>query len=355
MKKPSAAPACRERGAALLAAMLTVTLVAAFAATALWQQWKAVEVESAERARVQAAWILVGALDWSRLILKEDARAGGADHLAEPWAVALQETRLSSFLAADKSNTPGSSGENQLDVFLSGQIEDAQARMNVNNLVQGGAISKPDFLAFSQLFSILGLPQQELDLLAGRLLALQAVPGGGALAAPPLLPQRFDQLAWLGIAPASLERLRPYACLLPVPTPVNLNTASALVIQASVPGLDLSVAQRIVDQRALSPLRNLESATQLAGGEAGRFDSARHSVATRFFEVRGVLRLERTRIEERSLLQRDGTVIKILWRERASAPALPAARVSMDGLGFPVRFAAFLLLPDAMRHADTLG
>ena len=45
----------RQAGAALLAAMLTVTLVATFAAAALWQQWRASEVESAERARVQTA------------------------------------------------------------------------------------------------------------------------------------------------------------------------------------------------------------------------------------------------------------------------------------------------------------
>ena len=55
--------------------MLTVTLVATFAAAALWQQWRAVEVETAERARLQSAWILVGALDWSRLILREDDTA----------------------------------------------------------------------------------------------------------------------------------------------------------------------------------------------------------------------------------------------------------------------------------------
>ena len=39
----------RQRGAALLAAMLTVTLVATFAAAALWQQWRSIEVETAER------------------------------------------------------------------------------------------------------------------------------------------------------------------------------------------------------------------------------------------------------------------------------------------------------------------
>ena len=53
----------QQRGAALLAAMLTVTLVATLAASAMWQQWRAVEVETAERGRVQSAWILVGALD----------------------------------------------------------------------------------------------------------------------------------------------------------------------------------------------------------------------------------------------------------------------------------------------------
>ena len=88
----------RQAGAALLAAMLTVTLVATFAAAALWQQWRATEVESAERARVQASWVLIGALDWSRLILREDGRSGETDNLTEPWAVPLEEARLSSFL-----------------------------------------------------------------------------------------------------------------------------------------------------------------------------------------------------------------------------------------------------------------
>src|SRR3989442_3133622 len=98
----------QQAGAALLAAMLTVTLVATFAAASLWQQWRSVEVEAAERSRVQSSWILTGALDWARLILREDARAGGADHLAEPWAVPLQEARLSTFLAADRNNNADS-------------------------------------------------------------------------------------------------------------------------------------------------------------------------------------------------------------------------------------------------------
>lgn len=45
-------------GAALLAAMLTVALVASMAAAALWQQWRGIEVETAERARTQSLWVL---------------------------------------------------------------------------------------------------------------------------------------------------------------------------------------------------------------------------------------------------------------------------------------------------------
>ena len=70
-------PAHAQRGAALLLAMLTVALVATLSSAALWQQWRALSIESAERQRLQASWILGGALDWARLILREDSVAYG--------------------------------------------------------------------------------------------------------------------------------------------------------------------------------------------------------------------------------------------------------------------------------------
>ena len=64
-----------QRGAALLLAMLIVTIVATLAAGMVWQQWRGIEVEIAERARAQAAWLIEGATDWARLILRTDANA----------------------------------------------------------------------------------------------------------------------------------------------------------------------------------------------------------------------------------------------------------------------------------------
>ena len=311
-----------QRGAALLMAMLTVTLVASFAATALWQQWRAVEIETAERGRVQAAWILTGALDWSRLILREDA--GVSDDLSEPWAVPLQEARLSSFLAADKNSSASDSADNQLDVFLSGQIEDMQSRLNVNNLIVGNKVSAPDLLLFTRLFELLGLPQSELSKLAENLRnASDQTAQNASAAIAPLLPQRIEQLAWLGLAPASIARLRPYVCVLPERTPVNLNTASVEVIYASIPDLQMAQAQRLVDARARSPFRDLQQASRLIPALPGGLSGGNHGVTTRFFEVRGRLRMENMLIEERSLVQRINREVKTLWRERAALDPAP--------------------------------
>ena len=54
--------------------MIIVALVATLASSMVWQQWRAIQVEAAERARTQSAWVLSGALDWARLILREDAQ-----------------------------------------------------------------------------------------------------------------------------------------------------------------------------------------------------------------------------------------------------------------------------------------
>lgn len=48
------APPERQRGSALLVAMLTLTLIATLAAGMVWQQFRAVQVEAAERARTQS-------------------------------------------------------------------------------------------------------------------------------------------------------------------------------------------------------------------------------------------------------------------------------------------------------------
>ncbi len=316
MPKPQIKKQC---GAALLSAMLTVTLVATFAAAALWQQWRSVEVEIAERARVQVAWLLVGALDWSRLILRIDGRAGTTDHLAEPWAVALQESRLSTFLAADKNNTGGLTAEEQVDAFLSGSIEDAQSKLNVFNLIESGQVSMTDLAAFKKLFAHFNLPESELEVFVSYLKAASAANSDLNPAATTLLmPQRVRQLTWLGLKPQTLAKISPYITILPVRTTININTAPAEVIYASLPGLELADAKLAVAAREKAFFPSLNEAASTVPALKDKLKDTQHGVSTKFFEVTGRIRLEQTVVEEQSLVDRsDINQVKTVWRERS--------------------------------------
>jgi general secretion pathway protein K len=318
----------QQRGAALLLAMLIVSLVATLAAAMVWQQWRATRVEAAERARTQSAWILAGALDWARLILREDNP--NVDHLGEPWAVPLAEARLSSFLAAE----PDSSSDDGPQAFLSGSITDAQARYNLNNLVVGGQVVAAELATLERLFASLEIEASMASRIANGLAdsgeaAAPSPAASGASAGkfvtrnpdpdPPLRPLAFEQLAWLGVDRRSLAVMRPHVALLPsAPTRINLNTATPEVMAAVIDKLDLAAAQRLVQARERRPFENLANALALLG-DGFSLDEQRVGVSSNFFEVRGRLRLGERSLEERSLVQRVQRIVKVVTRERVGS------------------------------------
>ncbi|GAP34557.1 general secretion pathway protein K [Piscinibacter sakaiensis] len=312
--------------------MLIMALVTTLAGTMLWQQWRAVQVEAAERARTQSAWILAGALDWARLILREDARNGGPDHLGEPWAVPLAEARLSSFLAADKDS--GVVPDDGPEAFLSGAIIDAQSRYNLANLVSpDGQVLRAEVEALQRLFELIDVPPTLATGIAAGLrdaaltpaqAASAATPASGVLALPiaaqpPLRPKTLDQLAWFGVDADALRRMRPYVELLPASgTKVNVNTAPREVLAAVVPGLDLAGAQRLAQARERSPFRDLAQVSAQLGNATLPLTAL--DVQTAYFEVRGRLRLDDRVLEERSLVRRTPQrEVTVLTRERIAA------------------------------------
>lgn len=319
MKRPMTGlrQARRQRGAALLTAMIIVTVVATLASGMVWQQWRALQVEAAERAQTQSQWVLQGALDWTRMILREDAREGGADHLGEPWAAPLAEARLSTFLAADRSMA-----DDAPDAFLSGRIEDAQARYNLRNLIQQGKVSRQELQTLERLCGFLGLNGDVAPRLADALRratpgsATEAPPDTGATAAVlPLMPTSVEDLGWLGLDTATVQRLKPYVVLLPRETPVNLNTAPKEVIAAVLPGIDLASAERLVQSRLREHLKSPADAKAVLG-ERALTDARRVSVNTSYFIVYGALRLDQVTVAQRSLLERNGRDVRTLSTQR---------------------------------------
>jgi general secretion pathway protein K len=310
--------------------MLILTLVATLAGAMVWQQRRALQVEGAERARAQAVLILSGALDWARLILREDLRSGGGggagrppvDSLNEPWATPLAEARLSTFLAADKdNNTDGGP-----DAFLSGDIVDAQSRWNLRNLFDpAGKVVAAELAALDALCNQANVPagtaQRIADGLRGAWVTANQSPDGSSGGLDALLPpSRLADLAWLGLQPAVIERLAPWVDVLPVATPVNVNTAPREVLAATIKGLDLGSAERLVQARLRKPFETVDDIrAQLAPGQLQ--DTSRVSVGSSWFLVSGRLRLDDRVLEERSLLERRGSEVLVVRRERLSLSA----------------------------------
>jgi general secretion pathway protein K len=308
-----------SRGAALLIAMLLVTLIASVSAMALCKQSREVDIEAAERARVQSEWLLAGTVDWARLVLREGASAGGVDHLAQRWAQPLGEVALGTFLRAG----PGAAAspereEDGANGSVSARITDMQSRLNVANLAGLGRVSAPSLRAFARLFEVLGLPPAELAALADHMRRASDLGAEGAeRALSPVAPQRLADLGAFGLSPATLRRLAPYVTLLPARTPVNLNTASAEVIYSVFDGLGLADAQRVTGERATTPFRAPADAARALGlPVAAVADQGAYSVGSRFFEIRAQATLDRFASTVTALVQRDGADVVVLQRDR---------------------------------------
>jgi general secretion pathway protein K len=287
----------------------------------VWMQTRAVHVEAAERARSQAGWILVGATDWARLLLREDLRSGQQsgrnwDSLDEPWATRLEEARLSSFLAADKDNNADSG----IEAFISGAISDAQSRYNLRGLVDNtGKPVAPQVAALKRLADLAGAPDGTAERIA-QALAQSTTGAAQAATDAPLKPAQLADLAWLGITPDIIQRLAPWVDLLPVATAVNVNTAPREVLVAAIDGLDLGTAERLVQARQRSPFQTVEQVQALLAQDV-RAEAGRVAVNSSWFYVAGRLRLEDRALEERSLVQRESDRVIVRRRERHSFSA----------------------------------
>jgi general secretion pathway protein K len=317
MKQSFALHRCEQKqeGAALLVAMLIVALVATFASAAMWQQWRTTALETADRQTSQARWLLTGATGWARVILREDAKAGqsgdNSDNLQEPWAIALQETQLSTFVASlPNSNNTVLQDPLAQKVYLSGKINDLQSRFNLRNLVNNGQIDMGAYQRLQRLFIALDLPQTSLSTFSQNLLAAQQ-----QNASTGIYPSYVSQLGWLGLNSAQIQALEPYITLLPETTKINVNTASAVVLYSTMSTLTMSQAQALVQQRQASHWSSSTQFLQSAGLSASATDTSQIDVKSSYFETLGRLRIDEQTWNQRCALWRTSNNVQTLWCE----------------------------------------
>jgi general secretion pathway protein K len=188
--------------------------------------------------------------------------------------------------------------------------------------------------AFQRLFEVLGLPQGQLALLAENIrFAGDISTDNRSASRASLMPQRVEQLVWLGLPPETVAALEPYVTVLPVPEAaqaiaptVNLNTAPAEVIYAVGTHLSLADARRLVAQRERQPFRSMTDVKPLLPAEGG-FADRMAGFGSSYFEIRGRLRIDNVVIEERSIVQRSGLSVRVLRRERGAFESISQAAV----------------------------
>ncbi|MGC8702651.1 MAG: type II secretion system minor pseudopilin GspK [Thiomonas sp.] len=309
-----------QRGAALITAMLIAALAAVMVSGMFWSQWSAIAREQTAREQTQARWILRGAIDWARLILREDARNSTADYLGEPWSVPLAEARLSTFLAArgqDSASLP--------DAWLEGRIVDAQSRFNLRDLAPAGTVDPQALAAFQRLCAALQLPPGVAADIANGMAASSPFRAStqSNVANSPLPLQQLQDLVRLGPGVAqALPKLAPEVTLLPQATPVNANTASPLVL-AAVLGVDADTAQSLVEARKRAYFRNLGDISTLLP-QGATVNPQLVSVATGYFDAIARVRIDKLEYAERALIQRAGLFSQVVRIQRVP-PWLAAA------------------------------
>ena len=314
----------RQKGVAVITALLLTTLAITIVASLFWQQQVQVRAIENQRLQLQKQWILRGALDWSRLILREDAnndaRYKKLDHLGEPWAVPLAETRLDEYVENKEArgDVP--------DAALSGGIVDAQSRFNLTNLAQGGKANPGEVAAFARLLSLTrqnpSLAQATADMMARAQAAVAPAPAtgatGGAGAPVPVsspsskkplgILQVDDLLAVPDFTPEALAAIKDFIVVIPRTTQINVNTAPAEVLAARIGTLSLSEATALVAARESAWFKDVNDFEQrLQGKTIDSTDKQQLTVSTNYFLVNGNVRLNRAGMQMQALIERSGS------------------------------------------------
>jgi general secretion pathway protein K len=244
----------KERGMAIISALLIAAVVAVIAGGMLTRQTVFTRGLEAEQQRVQGAWVLHGGLEISRQLLWDARQRDPLTRLDQPWAQPLAGIAASGF---------------------AGHLEDEQGKFNLRNLVANEGIDEEQLLTFQRLCELIGVSNTLSQRISARViasyprvlnpqLANKTSPKSGfdsgrdtspqaalkpQLPTQPMLRSLDDLRSVEGVNTALLEKIEPYMTIVPANTWLNGNTATATVLAAYVPGLSLERARALIAER----------------------------------------------------------------------------------------------------------
>lgn len=268
-------PAAKQRGMAIISALLIAAVVAVIAGGMLTRQTVFTRSLEAEQLRVQGQWLLQGSLERSRQMLWEARQKDVLTRLDQPWAYAQRGT-------------------------FEGRIEDEQGKFNLRNLVNRQLPDAEQLQSFERLCRTLGVDPAVSRRISQRVIGSYEVP-----AKYPMLRSVDELSAIEGLDPVLLRRLQTFISVLPGQSWVNGNTASAEVLSAVVPQLSLSQAQGLVAERDSGQwfINRGDFVNRLHLPQVA-VESVQVGITSEWFRVQGQARREQRRVTIDALLHR---------------------------------------------------
>ncbi len=271
-----------QQGVALISVLLVVVIATVLSVSMIRHQNLTIHKARNIYDHAQAAQYALGGEELARQILWQDFKdAPEVDHLQEEWA---DQALFFEFEDGD----------------VSVEINDLQGRFNINALGLSGDAGRSAQLRFSQLLQLVGTDAMYMDRaidwmdddISTRPLGAEDYDYLGLD-----LPYRSGGQAYIDLTELRLlldmeadtyEQLEPYLSALPEPTiPININTASAGVLQSVSAKLTSEASSELINEREAQ--QGYQTVTEFLQSPfvAGLgIQEAGLSVQSNFFEVR---------------------------------------------------------------------
>ena len=288
----------KENGVALITVMLILALATILAVSMTSRQQLSIHRSANVFNFEQSYQYILGAEAWAKQILKRDLDDNKTDTLNDDWATILPPL-------------PIEGGK------MSGQLEDLQARFNLNNLVQHGKPQKIYEERFKNLLRNLELNEDLVAVVVDWLDPNEQVGFLGAedneylnlspayRTANQSMGDVSELLLLKGMDIESYEKLRPFVCVLQSETDINVNTASAEVLSSIIKDITLDDANDIIKDRNKKTFEKVEDFIQHPLLKQKKIKNEGLSVSSRYFQLNSTAELERISVEYVSVIRRD--------------------------------------------------
>lgn len=296
----------KDRGVALITAMLITALATMVAANLAWDNALDVRRTMVLLNRDQALQVALGAESWVISILRQDLEDSQTDHLGEIWASELP-------------GLPIEGGE----VF--GAVTDLQGRFNINNLIdENGVVDEESLQQFRRLLLAIGLDPRFAGIAADWIDSDSDAlfPDGAedSIYTGMIPPYRtanqslssVSELAALdGMDKLTFNALKPHITALPGRTKINVNTATAAVLQSLDENMTLADVENLIAERESGGFTEIQNSfsSLVTPDVINKLEDS-----TQYFQLKVVVRIDTVRFTLNSVLQRGprGDVTPIL-------------------------------------------